>query len=110
MSAFENETTFNDMEVLIICMELSELYYKLSIPDRTTFLEYTKHEFKNIDDEYSQLVNEIFYFLECCKTGSELENYLELLGNKFDPNEIIMVVKSMIDYLNETLDYIEFNF
>jgi hypothetical protein len=103
---------FDDMNLLLCCMELAELYSKLKTEYKHEFIVYLNGEFSSIsiEDEYSELIKEILYFLENCKTGSELENCLTLLMDNYNPEMVFNVIKSMLEYLNETIEYIEYNF
>ncbi len=107
---YENGLEFDDMSLLISCMELAEQYDKLRNEYRKDFINYIKGEYCSIKDEFEPLINEIIHYLEICKLGSELEECLQYLINKYDKTDILNVITSMMEYLNETLEYIEYNF
>ncbi len=102
--------SFGDMNLLLCCMELAELYSKLRKEYKHEFLIYLKGEYQSIEDEYDELINEILFFLENCKTGPELENCLELMIEKYESEKVMNIIKSMLEYLHETIEYIEYNF
>jgi hypothetical protein len=103
---------FDEINFLLCCMELAELYSKLKKKYRNEFLVYIKGEFSStsIEDDYSDLINKIIHFLGICKTGKELEKYLTSLTDKHSPEKVSNIINSMLDYLYETVEYIEYNF
>jgi hypothetical protein len=106
---FENNTKVdNDMELLLSSMELSELYWSMEIDERKEFLRCIKMEYEGMDDGFSELIERIFYFLEKCNNGSQLEYNIELLMNIYPSENINLVLKSMLEYLKEVLDYLHY--
>jgi hypothetical protein len=106
---FENNTKVdNDMELLLSSMDLSELYWSMEIDERKEFLRCIKMEYEGMDDGFSELIERIFHFLEKCNNGLQLEHNIELLMNIYPSENINLVLKSMLEYLKEVLDYLHY--
>ena len=99
-----------NMNLLLNSMELCELYSQLNISERKEFLRCIRMEYEGIDDEFSELIETIFTLLEQSKDGSELERKIEMLMDSgLYPNENInLVIKSMIEYLQDVIEYLEY--
>jgi hypothetical protein len=107
---FTNTDTDTDhtMILLLNSMELCELYSSLNIEDKKEFLRCIKTEYYAIDDEFSKLIEHLFYLLEKSKDGSILERNIELLiESKIYPIENInTVLQSMLEYLKDVIEYL----
>ncbi len=97
------------MHLLLNSMELCELYNILNTEEKIEFIRYIKMEYEAIDDEFSSCIEKIFIYLEKSKDGSELERNLELLihHDVYPIENINIVITSMIEYLKDTINYIE---
>ncbi len=106
---FENNTKIdNDMELLLSSMELSELYWSMEIEQRKEFLRCIKMEYEGMDDGFSELIERIFHFLEKCNNGSQLERNIEILMDIYPSEHINLVLKSMLDYLKDVIEYLDY--
>ena len=105
-----NSDTDNTMMLLLHSMELCELYSTLDITNKKEFLRCIKMEYYAIDDEFSKLIDDLFYLLEQSKDGSILEKNIELLiESKIYPIENInTVLQSMLEYLKDVIDYLSY--
>ena len=101
-----NTKVDNDMELLLSSMELSELYWSMEIEERKEFLRCIKMEYEGMDDGFSKLIEHIFYFLEICSDGSQLERSIELLMDIYSSENINLVLKSMLEYIKDVIDYL----
>ena len=106
---FENNTKVdNDMELLLSSMELSELYWSMELEERKEFLRCIKMEYEGMDDGFSELIERIFNYLEKCNNGLQLERNIELLMDVYSSENINLVLKSMLEYLKDVLDYLHY--
>ena len=97
---------FDNLDLLVSCMELSEKYFSLKKDDQAIFVEYIKSEY-DINDDFTNLVNDLMWCFNW-KTQSDMENYIDKLSQHYDEKNILMVVNSMIDYINDMIEYIEY--
>jgi len=111
---------FDGLDLVVSCMELSEKFFSLKNEDQQIFVDYIKSEYDTID-EFTNLVNDIFFSFNL-KTQADMEFYLDKLTKHYDaieapsgsetsfPNRrnILMVISSMIEYLNDMIEYIEY--
>ncbi len=97
---------FTSINALVQIMELCEKYSKLNREEQFEFIHYVKQEFNAIDDEFSILIDHIFYIFDTIKSIKELENRLEELTEKYDATNIEIVIKSMIDYIDDVMKYL----
>jgi hypothetical protein len=94
------------VNVLIQIMELCEKYSILSVEDQKEFIHYIKQEYVGIDDEFGELIDSIFNIFESVKNVKELEFKMEELIDHFDSVNIEVVLKSMIEYIDDVLEYL----
>ena len=94
------------MNALVQIMELCEKYSKLNREEQSEFIHYVKQEFNGIDDEFSILIDHIFEIFEKVKSIKELESGLEELMDKHDTTNIEIVIKSMIEYIDDVMEYL----
>jgi len=101
-----NTKADNDMTLLLSSMELSELYWSMEIEERKEFLRCIKMEYEGMDDEFSKLIEQLFYLLEECSNGLQLEHNIELLIDVYPSEHINLVLKSMLEYVKDVIDYL----
>jgi hypothetical protein len=97
---------FDNLDLIVSCMTISEKFFSLKLEDQHIFIDYIMSEY-NIDDEFTNLVNAIINSFNC-KSQSSMEYYLDNLCKFYDEKNILMVINSMLDYLNEMIEYIEY--
>jgi hypothetical protein len=97
---------FDGLDLVVSCMELSEKFFSLKNEDQQIFVDYIKSEYDTID-EFTNLVNDIFFSFNL-KTQADMEFYLDKLTKHYDEKNILMVISSMIEYLNDMIEYIEY--
>jgi hypothetical protein len=103
-----NTSVDHEMQLLLSSMELSELYWSMKIEERNEFLRCIKMEYEGMDDTFSELIETIFYFLEKCSDGSQLELNIESIIDIYSSEHINLVIKSMLEYLKDVIDYLHY--
>ncbi len=97
---------FTSMNSLVQIMDLCEKYSKLNREEQSEFIHYIKQEFIGLDDEFSILIEHIFELFETTESIKDLETRLEELIEKYNINDVEIVIKSMIDYIDDIMEYL----
>lgn len=92
---------FTDLSLSLTILDLVEKYHSLNSHLKEEFTTFLKQEYYAMDDEYSVIFENIFFYLEKRMKKDELDYHLNNLISFVDKDKLEMCIQSCIHYFED---------